>query len=51
MPIVFGVALGGALGASTRYGLDRLIALRIDGFVRIEPVGLGDAVGSGHTGP
>jgi CrcB protein len=28
MPIVFGVALGGALGASTRYGLDRLIEQR-----------------------
>jgi CrcB protein len=25
MPTVFGVALGGALGASARYGLDRLI--------------------------
>lgn len=25
MPIVFGVALGGALGASARYGVDRLI--------------------------
>ena len=25
MPIVFGVAIGGALGASARYGLDRLI--------------------------
>jgi CrcB protein len=25
MPIVLGVALGGALGASARYGLDRLI--------------------------
>ena len=28
MPIVFGVALGGALGASARYGLDRLIEQR-----------------------
>ena len=28
MPIVFGVALGGALGASTRYGLDTLIERR-----------------------
>jgi fluoride exporter len=28
MPIVFGVALGGALGASARYGLDRLIERR-----------------------
>jgi fluoride exporter len=29
MPIVFGVALGGALGASARYGLDRLIERRV----------------------
>jgi len=28
MPIVFGVALGGALGASARYGVDRLIEQR-----------------------
>ena len=28
MPIVVGVALGGALGASARYGLDRLIERR-----------------------
>ena len=28
MPIVFGVALGGALGASARYGLDRVIEQR-----------------------
>jgi fluoride exporter len=28
MPIVFGVALGGALGASARYGVDRLIERR-----------------------
>lgn len=28
MPIVVGVALGGALGASARYGLDRLIEQR-----------------------
>jgi len=28
MPIVFGVALGGALGASARYGLDTLIERR-----------------------
>lgn len=28
MPIVFGVALGGALGASARYGIDRLIERR-----------------------
>jgi CrcB protein len=28
MPIVFGVALGGALGASARYGLDRWIEQR-----------------------
>jgi CrcB protein len=26
MPVIVGVALGGALGASARYGLDRLIA-------------------------
>jgi CrcB protein len=25
MPVIIGVAVGGALGASTRYGLDRLI--------------------------
>ena len=25
MPVIVGVALGGALGASARYGLDRLI--------------------------
>jgi fluoride exporter len=25
MPVVFGVAVGGAIGASARYGLDRLI--------------------------
>jgi CrcB protein len=29
MPIVFGVALGGALGASARYGLDRFIEQRV----------------------
>jgi CrcB protein len=29
MPIVFGVALGGALGASARYGLDRFIERRV----------------------
>ena len=29
MPIVFGVALGGALGASARYGVDRLIEQRL----------------------
>jgi CrcB protein len=28
MPVVFGVALGGALGASARYGLDRAIEQR-----------------------
>jgi fluoride exporter len=28
MPIVFGVAIGGALGASARYGVDRLIEPR-----------------------
>jgi CrcB protein len=28
MPVVFGVALGGALGASARYGVDRLIEQR-----------------------
>ena len=28
MPIIFGVALGGALGASARYGVDRLIEQR-----------------------
>jgi CrcB protein len=28
VPIVFGVALGGALGASARYGVDRLIERR-----------------------
>jgi CrcB protein len=28
MPIVFGVALGGALGASARYGVDRLVEQR-----------------------
>ena len=28
MPIVFGVAIGGALGASARYGVDRLIERR-----------------------
>lgn len=28
MPIVFGVAIGGALGASARYGVDRLIEQR-----------------------
>jgi CrcB protein len=28
VPIVFGVALGGALGASARYGVDRLIEQR-----------------------
>jgi len=28
MPIVFGVALGGALGASARYGVDKLIEQR-----------------------
>jgi CrcB protein len=28
MPVVFGVALGGALGASARYGVDRLIERR-----------------------
>jgi len=28
MPIVFGVALGGALGASARYGVDTLIEQR-----------------------
>jgi CrcB protein len=28
MPVVLGVALGGALGASARYGLDRLIEAR-----------------------
>lgn len=30
MPVVIGVALGGALGASARYGLDRLIERRSD---------------------
>jgi CrcB protein len=29
MPVVFGVALGGALGASARYGLDRAIEARV----------------------
>lgn len=28
MPVIVGVALGGALGASARYGLDRLIEAR-----------------------
>jgi CrcB protein len=28
VPVVFGVALGGALGASARYGVDRLIERR-----------------------
>jgi fluoride exporter len=28
VPVVFGVALGGALGASARYGVDRLIEQR-----------------------
>jgi fluoride exporter len=28
MPVIVGVALGGALGASARYGLDRLIESR-----------------------
>jgi CrcB protein len=28
MPIALGVAIGGALGATTRYGLDRLIEAR-----------------------
>jgi CrcB protein len=28
MPVVFGVALGGAIGASARYGVDRLIEQR-----------------------
>jgi CrcB protein len=28
MPVIVGVALGGALGASARYGLDRLIERR-----------------------
>ena len=28
MPVIFGVALGGALGASARYGVDRLIGQR-----------------------
>ncbi len=28
MPVIFGVALGGALGASARYGLDRFIEER-----------------------
>lgn len=28
MPVIVGVALGGALGASARYGLDRLIEQR-----------------------
>jgi CrcB protein len=28
MPVILGVALGGALGASARYGLDRLIEQR-----------------------
>ena len=30
MPVIVGVALGGALGASARYGLDRLIEHRSD---------------------
>ena len=30
MPVIVGVALGGALGASARYGLDRLIEQRSD---------------------
>ncbi len=29
MPVIFGVALGGALGASARYGLDRFIEERV----------------------
>ena len=31
MPIVLGVAVGGALGASARYGLDRLIERTLGG--------------------
>jgi fluoride exporter len=30
MPVIVGVALGGALGASARYGLDRAIEARSD---------------------
>jgi CrcB protein len=30
MPVIVGVALGGALGASARYGLDRVIEARSD---------------------
>ena len=31
MPVIVGVALGGALGASARYGVDRLIESRSSG--------------------
>jgi fluoride exporter len=31
MPVVFGVAIGGALGATARYGVDRLIERTLGG--------------------
>ena len=36
MPVIVGVALGGALGASARYGLDRAIEQRSES---VFPVG------------